>query len=436
MSGGGPSDAQLAERFGPVFERIAAGAVERERSRRLPYDEIGWLKEAGFGALRVPVEYGGIGASMSQTVALLIELGAADSNLPQALRGHFAFVEGRRRTRDEASRAEWFRLISAGALVGNAQAERGPETGTTAVLVANGDGSLALSGTKYYSTGTIYADWVITAAKLGDELLSVVASTTAEGVTRLDDWDGFGQRMTGSGTTVFDSVRVEPAHVIRLGDDEAHEHASILALFQTVLMAALAGIARAVLRDAVDFVRPRTRSFGVMGASTPRTDPLVQGVVGRLSSLAFSAESLVLAVAARLDAIDAARALTFEGGQGSAPVAELDSVPDSVPAAQGSAALHTAAQIAAFQAQQIVLPTVLEATTLLFEVGGASATSEERALDRHWRNARTIATHNPAIYREQQLGDYELNGTLPVAGWVKETLARRAADAAGAAPDA
>ncbi|MBW6107874.1 hypothetical protein KZ850_32620, partial [Pseudomonas aeruginosa] len=47
----------LAQRFRPIFARIAEGAVERERQRELPHEAIAWLKQAGFGAVRVPVSY-------------------------------------------------------------------------------------------------------------------------------------------------------------------------------------------------------------------------------------------------------------------------------------------------------------------------------------------------------------------------------------------
>ena len=56
--------ASLAARFRPIFQRIAEGALEREHTRTLPHAPIQWLKEAGFGAVRVPVEYGGGGASL------------------------------------------------------------------------------------------------------------------------------------------------------------------------------------------------------------------------------------------------------------------------------------------------------------------------------------------------------------------------------------
>jgi hypothetical protein len=45
------SDAELDAIFAPIFDRIAAGAVDREGDRRLPFEEVTWLKEAKFGAL-------------------------------------------------------------------------------------------------------------------------------------------------------------------------------------------------------------------------------------------------------------------------------------------------------------------------------------------------------------------------------------------------
>lgn len=115
----------LAERFRPIFTRIQAGALEREQTRSLPFEQVKWLKEAGFGAIRVPVEYGGAGASLPQLLQLLIELAEADSNLPQALRGHFAFVEDRLNAHASSPQDIWFKRFVEGELVGNAWTEVG-----------------------------------------------------------------------------------------------------------------------------------------------------------------------------------------------------------------------------------------------------------------------------------------------------------------------
>ncbi|MGC2175576.1 MAG: hypothetical protein WA614_08955, partial [Acidimicrobiales bacterium] len=49
----------------------------------------------------------------------------------------------------------------------------------------------------------------------------------------------------------------------------------------------------------------------------------------------------------------------------------------------------------------------------IFETGGASATSATLNFSRHWRNARTIANHNPLAYKARATGDYAVNGNTP-----------------------
>ena len=388
------TDVELDARFAPIYQRIAEGAVAREQQRSLAHEPVAWLRQAGLGAIRVPRSHGGLGASLPQLLRQLVRLGQADSNLPQIFRAHFGFVEGRLAANDAASQDYWFARVVAGELWGAAMAERTDSTGNSVRLSDEGDG-YRLDGEKFYCTGTLYADWVAAVANHGDELVSLAVSTRAPGVEVLDDWDGFGQRLTGSGTTRFKQVRVPREHVLRrFAKGELRAESYLTAFYQAVHLATLAGIARAVLADAVAFVQGRSRAFGVPGQSRPAADPLVQAVVGNLSSLAFAAEAQVAAVGQGLQVV-------YEAGQQGA-------VPEQ---------LYTDAEIQAFQAQQIVLPQVLEASTLLFEVGGASATSNSRRLDRHWRNARTLASHNPTIYREQALGDYYLNGISPAQAW-------------------
>jgi len=167
-------DDELAKRFGPVFEKIAAGAVERERNRTLPFDEIRLLKDAGIGALRVPVEFGGLGATLRQTFDLLIGLAASDSNLSQALRVHFSITEDLRLHKDELVKARWLKAIADGALVGVAVTELGVgAVDRYRTAIKSSASGLRLNGTKYYTTGTLYADHLVVAADQdGGEFLS------------------------------------------------------------------------------------------------------------------------------------------------------------------------------------------------------------------------------------------------------------------------
>lgn len=402
-----PTDAQLLAIFQPVFDRIAEGAIAREQHRELPYDAVNWLREAGFARLRVPQRHGGFGVSLEQLFLLVSRLAEADSNLPQIFRAHLGFVEGRLNDQDEQGNARWFQHVVKGELFGAAMAERTETTGNSVNLSEHGEG-WRLDGEKYYCTGTLYADWIAVSANQGEEHVAIAVPTTAPGVTRLDDWDGFGQRLTASGTTRFERVEVSNEQIFRrfkLGEGRSDSYIS--AFYQQVHLATLAGIARAVQRDAIAFVQGRTRTFGIPGQSSPRHDPLVQRVVGRLSSLAFASEALVEKVSRQLDQLwQAWRAGT------------------ATPEQYAKADIHT------FQAQQVVIGQVLEATTLLFEVGGASAASAARRLDRHWRNARTLASHNPAILREAYLGDYYLNGTVPSKAWAERFAEAKAKDPA------
>jgi alkylation response protein AidB-like acyl-CoA dehydrogenase len=381
--------------FRALLERLRPGARDREAHRRLLFDEVRELQALGFGALRLPREHGGAGATLEELFGLLVDLAAADSNLGHLVRGHVAFVESLRLTglrggqALDPSQERWVERLRRGDLVGNAQSER-RELGDLGTRIERGeDGRWRVSGAKYYTTGSIYADWIHLAALDGDERVGVTVDASLPGVRSADDWDGFGQPLTGSGTTTFDAVPVDPDDITRHEpDDETWPYLG--AVFQLVLLATVAGIAQAALDDTVEYVRGRRRTFGHPGEHAPRQDPLVQAVVGRLSAAAHAARAVVLHNARALDVLLDA----VHGGR----------------AAQGAA---RSAQLDVFRAQQVVLPLVLEATSELFEVGGASATSTARGLDRHWRNARTVASHNPAVQRAAALGQFELDGTLP-----------------------
>ncbi|KAB7897207.1 monooxygenase [Rouxiella sp. S1S-2] len=385
----------LAARFRPLFARIAEGAVERETTRSLAFEPIRWLKEAGFGTLRIPVEEGGLGASLPQLFQLLTELAEADSNLPQALRAHFAFVEDRLNQPDSEERKRWFRRFIDGELVGSGWTEIGNlKLGEVVTKVTPTPNGWTLNGHKFYSTGTLYADWIDVYAQREDNGRDVIVlvNTHQSGVVREDDWDGFGQRLTGSGTTRFEQAQVEAAHVYDFSERFHYQ----TAFYQHVLLSTLAGIARAVTRDAAHGVAQRKRIYSHSNARLVKQDVQVLQVVGQISSWAYAVDATVQQATHSLQ-----KAYELH-----------DSGDDAV--------IHQAnvqAEVDSAKAQVIASDLVPRAATELFNALGASDTRTSKALDRHWRNARTVASHNPVIYKTRNVGDWEVNGNEPTFIW-------------------
>ena len=378
---------RLLERFRPVFTRIAQGAREREQHRELPYQQVAWLKDAGFTALRVPGSHGGTPVSHTDLFRLLIELAAADSNVAHLLRSHFSFVETIALQPAEFQ-DRWFPRVLAGEIFGNAATERGGNAlGATNTKLINTGAGWVLRGEKYYTTGSIFADWVVVMASTDgvEGRQYAVVERTAPGVRILDDWDGFGQPLTGTGTAIFEDVPVQEQNIIQ------RKVASTLepAFFQLCLLAVLVGIGKAARGEAAGLVAARTRTFNTGSGALFRDDAQIQELVGRLAANVFAAESIVITAARELDAAhDAALGLDEQQA-------------------------YLRAELAVQQAHVATPKLVLDATSELFDVTGASAVSTSKSLDRYWRNARTVATHNPVAFKARSVGDYFINGTIP-----------------------
>jgi len=385
----------LAKRFRPLFKKIADTALEREVQRLLPHEPIDWLKAAGFGALRVPVQYGGGGASVPQLFQLLIELAEADPNVVQALRGHFAFVEDRLNAPVSAQRDLWLRRFVLGDLVGNAWSEVGAVAiGDVNTKISLKDGKWVANGSKFYSTGSIFSDWIDLYARRADNNADVIAavSTRQPGVRHSDDWDGFGQRTTGSGTSVYEDAAIEAENIFPFETRFKYQ----TAFYQLFHLATLAGIGRAVERDVAQQVRDRARIYSTGNASHVSQDAQIQQVVGEISALVYAAEATALRAAHT-----AQRAYDTHFGDDAE--------------AERQANIDT--EIESAKGQIVISELVLRAATDLFNALGASAASRSKALDRHWRNARTVSSHNPIVYKARIVGDHSINGTEPPYVW-------------------
>lgn len=376
---------QRAEQLLPL---IAKGAAERERTRQLPFEAIRQIAEARLLTFRIPTRYGGAGSSVRDVVAFVIDLAAADSNVAQSLRPSFSFIEGLLARDDEAEseRQRWFDRYLAGDVFGNAGWEIGGANGAVAARIRAEGEHFRASGDKYYSTGALYADWISAVAlDEHEQPISFVLPRDRQGLELIDDFDAMGQRLTASGTTRLNDVIVYPEE-IRNRVVEEGKRSIVTPYLQLFLGAVEAGIARGALADASAFAREHARPIKHSSASHSVDDPYVAFSVGELSAHAFAAEAVILRAA---ESIDAAWA------------------------DQLSEERVTQAAVDVAQAQYIAATSAIKAAELLFEVGGASTTGRRHNLDRHWRNARTVANHNPLRWKAAVVGSWHLKGTPP-----------------------
>lgn len=373
-----------------VLPGIASEAADRELVRRMPFAEIERLFAEGLGTWRVPARFGGPDARVRELVEFVIDLATADANIAQAVRSHFAFVEQLRRSDNEEQQRRWFARVLDGDVFGLASGETGGVQGKMATRVRQSADGWRVSGVKYYSTGTLYADWInVRVVDEADHPRAFVLPADRDGIERIDDWDGIGQRLTASGTTTFTDVAVHDEEFVEV-DPQDGARPPISPFFQIFLAAVEVGIGRNALADAVAYARNKARPIKHSGVDRSVDDPYVRLAVGETAARVYAAESAVLRAAEAIDRVD-----------------DTDNGSD----AEQQALLEASLTVA--RAQFFAVEAALKAGEQLFDVGGASTTARSHNLDRHWRNARTVASHNPRAYKASVVGAYLLDDIEP-----------------------
>lgn len=381
-------DAQAIAVAHELAQRVAAGASERDRERRLPREEIEWFSQSGLWGITVPKAYGGAGVSFVTLTEVIKIVSAADPSLGQLPQNHFGLVDVIALTGTEEQKRYFFAEILAGKRFGNGFSEKGTKNVLDLRTTVRRDGDdYVIDGTKFYSTGALFAHFVPVLG-LDEERnawLAYIPKGTA-GLEVIDDWSGFGQRTTASGTVTLEDVRVPASHV--LPAQRVSDEPTLNGPVSQIIQAAIdAGIAKGAIADTLEFVRTRTRPWVDSGVDKASDDPLTVREVGRLHIQLHAAEALLERAARVIDELSAKGATTEDD------VAR--------------------ASVAVGEAKVLTTEIALLAGEKLFELAGTQSTLSEHNFDRHWRNARTHTLHDPVRWKYHLVGNYYLNGVKP-----------------------
>jgi alkylation response protein AidB-like acyl-CoA dehydrogenase len=362
-------------------------AVERDKQGGRPLEQLRLLKKSHLLSVNVPVQYGGAGQPWSTVFRIVREFARTDGALGHlfgyhALALNNVFLRGNADQVAKLYRAsaenDWF--------WGNAG---NPMSDT--VIARREDDFIVLDGHRPFTSGSHIADMIQLSWSDGTSGKRVFAAVPWDraGLKSLNDWDGIGQRQTGSGTVTFDNVRV---HVSEILDSDANAGKPFTTLTplvqQSVLLNVFIGSAQGALATARDYTTMKSRPWIDSDMSRAIDDPSIQRLYGELS---IKTEAATLLADKALDAFDR----IWARGQ------------DLSEDERGDAAATVAG------ANVLAGETALHVTSRIFEGMGARSAVTAYGFDRFWRNVRTHTLHNPAEYKTRNVGQWVLTGTYP-----------------------
>jgi SfnB family sulfur acquisition oxidoreductase len=376
-------------------ESVADGVIERDRAgaQRPPFAELAALDASGLLGITVPRADGGPELGAAALAEVIATIAATDPSLAQATQSHWLFCDVLTIWGSAEQRRLLFAEVLGGGRLGNGQAERGGQHAQDLKTRLHGwpDGTdPRLTGKKYYTTGALTARWIgVTALDDAGAVTLAFVRGDAPGVSLDTDWNVMGQRATVSGSAQFDDVPADPRLVI--GYARAFEVPQQLGARSQLVHAAIqVGIARGALRDGRWFLREKARPFFEAARAgwtqTASEDPHTVYRFGQLATRVAAADALLAQAAAVLDEVGRNPATADQAARGSVAVA---------------------------QAKAFATEVATEVASGIFDLSGASAADEKYDLSRHWRNARTHASHDPATWKYHHIGNFTLNDVLP-----------------------
>lgn len=379
------NDAEALQIATELSQSFKEKSIQRDAERVLPFDEIEAFSQSGLWAITVPKSYGGAEVS-SLTLAKIIALfSGVDGSIGQIPQNHFYALEVLRNTGTEQQKQHLYQEVLAGARLGNALAEFKPKNASLKqTQIKRTQEGYLINGEKFYCTGSLFAHRIPTLVinEEGREYLAFVRSDS-QGLKLIDNWTGFGQRVTGSGSVKFTQVFVAAEDVIPF--DTAFQQPTLVGPFAQLMHAAIeVGIARAAFEETLKRVHA-ARPWIDSNVDVATQDPLTIYEIGRVAADIHASEVLLKHAALSIDEV------------------RLNTNAETI--AKASIAV---AKIRAHSTE-----TALKASSKLIELAGSRGSQSVDGLDRFWRNARVHTLHDAARWKYYFIGNYVLNDIFP-----------------------
>ncbi|NUF64100.1 SfnB family sulfur acquisition oxidoreductase [Acinetobacter bereziniae] len=357
----------------------------RDQQRILPVDVIQELSHKGLGGIRIAKKYGGAQVSNKTLAHVFRILSKADASVGQIPQNQFGLLNAIENIASESQKQFIYAEILKGKRLANGGPERNSkDTKTIETRLDQVNGQYILNGEKFYSTGSSFADWLAIRAihPLGHTVLTII-NAQAQGVEIANDWDGFGQRTTASGTVRLKNVVVRPELIM---DEKPLADASKYrgAYSQLIQVAIDVGIAEAAFADTLSAIH-KARPIVDANVEKASFEAYTLQEVGKLNILLDAAILLLDEAAEYLDQLDAQDIVTPEQA--------------------------SKASIIVAEAKVYANDAALQISEKLLELGGSRSSLSIHNLDQHWRNARVHTLHDPVRWKLHAIGNYYLNGT-------------------------
>ncbi|MEJ5132346.1 SfnB family sulfur acquisition oxidoreductase [Acinetobacter sp. MYb177] len=370
-----------------VADFALEGRDQRDQNRQLPFAEVELFSQKGLGGIRIPQTFGGAFVSNKTLAQVFRIINKADSSVGQIPQNQIALLNMIDILGNEQQKQFIFNEILNGKRLANGGPERNTkDTKTLSTTLNIENGRYYVDGEKFYSTGSSFAHWLaIKAIHPEGYVVLTLVDATAQGVEVIDNWDGFGQRTTSSGTVKLQRVEVDP--LLIFDERKLAEDVNYRGAFSQLMQVAIdVGIAEAAFEDTLSAVKK----------ARPIVDAQVEKASFEHYTLQEVGKSAVLLDAAILLLDEAAEYLD-----------ELDQL--SVVSAEQAAK----ASILVAEAKVYANDAALQISEKLLELGGSRSSLSQHNLDQHWRNARVHTLHDPIRWKLHALGNYYLNNTFP-----------------------